>query len=144
MFWGTVFSINGEIGYLQKTTDDQLPIDERFFLGGLNSLRGFAVREVGPRDPATGDFYGGTKEAFFNFDFIFPLIKDIGMKGVVFFDTGNAWEEDAYFSTMRYSVGAGIRWASPMGPLRIEWGYNLSPEEYESNSEIDFSIGRMF
>ncbi|MBN2429329.1 MAG: outer membrane protein assembly factor BamA [Deltaproteobacteria bacterium] len=144
LFWGTVFSINGEIGYLQKTTDEQLPIDEKFFLGGLNSLRGFAVREVGPRDPVTCDFYGGTKEAFFNFDFIFPLIKDIGMKGVVFFDTGNAWEEEDYFSKMRYSVGAGIRWASPMGPLRIEWGFNLDPEEYESNSEIDFSIGRMF
>jgi len=145
LFWGTVFSVNGEVGYIQETTGDEIPIDEKFFLGGLNTIRGFKAREVGPRDPLSGDFYGGTKEAFFNFEFIFPIMKDLGMKGVVFFDTGNAWdEEESYFSKMRYSVGAGIRWFSPMGPLRIEWGYNLDPEGYEDNSELDFSIGRMF
>ncbi len=145
MMWGTVFSVNGQIGYIQKTTDDDVPIDERFFLGGLNTMRGFAAREVGPRDDATGDFTGGVKQAFFNFEFIFPLMKDLGMKGVLFFDTGNSWDGgDEYFSKMRYSVGGGIRWFSPMGPLRIEWGYNLDPEDYEETSELDFSIGRMF
>ena len=145
MFWGTVFSVNGQWGYIQETTGDEIPIDEKFFLGGLNTIRGFKAREVGPRDDATGDFYGGVKQAYFNFELIFPLLKDIGMKGIVFFDTGNAWDEDEdYFSDMRYSVGAGIRWNSPMGPLRIEWGYNLDPEDYEDSSELDFSIGRMF
>ncbi|NLV23559.1 MAG: outer membrane protein assembly factor BamA [Deltaproteobacteria bacterium] len=149
-FWplpwlGLVFSVNGEIGYIQKTTDDEIPIDEKFFLGGLYSLRGFESREVGPRDPQTGDYYGGVKEAFFNFELIFPLVKDIDMKGVVFFDTGNAWDENEdYFQNMRYSAGFGIRWFSPMGPLRIEWGYNLDPEEWEDKSQIDFSLGRMF
>jgi outer membrane protein insertion porin family len=144
LFWDTVFSINGEIGYLQETKGDDLPIDEKFFLGGLNTIRGFKHREVGPRDPEYDDYYGGTKEAFFNFEFIFPIIKDMGMKGLLFFDTGNAWDEEEYFSEMRYSVGAGIRWMSPMGPLRIEWGYNLDPEEYEDQSEFEFSFGRMF
>lgn len=144
LFWGTVFSINGEMGYLEKTTGDDLPIDEKFFLGGLNTIRGFSHRKVGPRDPATGDYYGGTKEAFFNFEYIFPLLKDLGMKGVLFFDTGNAWDTEDYFSEMRYSVGVGFRWMSPMGPLRLEWGYNLDPKEYEDNSQFDFSVGRMF
>ena len=143
--WDTVFSINGEIGYIQEVNNEPIPIDEKFFLGGMYSIRGFDYRKVGPRDPETGDYLGGVKEAFFNFEFIFPLLKDIKMKGVVFFDTGNSWSDDQeYFSDMRYSVGTGIRWMSPMGPLRIEWGYNLDPKDGESRSEVDFSIGRMF
>ena len=143
--WDTVFSINGEIGYIQEVNNKPIPIDEKFFLGGMYSIRGFDYRKVGPRDPETGDYLGGVKEAFFNFEFIFPLLKDIKMKGVVFFDTGNSWSDDQeYFSDMRYSVGTGIRWMSPMGPLRIEWGYNLDPKDGESRSEVDFSIGRMF
>ncbi|NLC70524.1 MAG: outer membrane protein assembly factor BamA [Desulfuromonadaceae bacterium] len=145
LFWGMVFSVNGEIGYIQETTDDEIPIDEKFFLGGLYSIRGFETREVGPRDSETEDYYGGVKEAFFNFELIFPLVKEIEMKGVVFFDTGNAWDKNEdYFENMRYSAGFGIRWFSPMGPLRIEWGYNLDPEEWEDKSQIDFSLGRMF
>lgn len=145
LFWGTVFSVNGEIGYIQKTRDEEIPIDEKFFLGGLYTIRGFEVREVGPRDAVTGDYLGAVKEAFFNFEFIFPLVKDMDMKGVLFFDVGNAWsEKEDYFDKMRYSAGFGIRWNSPMGPLRIEWGYNLDPEEWEDTSKIDFSLGRMF
>jgi outer membrane protein insertion porin family len=69
----------------------------------------------------------------------------MGLKGVAFFDTGNAWGEDEdFFSEMRYSVGGGIRWFSPMGPLRLEWGYNLNPKDYEDNSQFEFSIGKTF
>jgi outer membrane protein insertion porin family len=69
----------------------------------------------------------------------------MGLKGILFFDTGNAWSEDEnYFSEMRYSVGGGIRWFSPMGPLRLEWGYNLDPREAEDRSQFEFSIGRFF
>jgi outer membrane protein insertion porin family len=108
-------------------------------------MRGFESREVGPRDPETGDFYGGNKEAFVNVELIFPLIKDMNMKGVVFFDIGNAWATDEDFlGKLRYSVGAGVRWNSPMGPLRFEWGVNLDPEEFEEASVFDFSVGKMF
>jgi len=143
--WGTVFSLHGQIGYIQQVGGEDIPIDERFFLGGINTLRGFESRKVGPRDPETGDFLGGDKEAYFNFEYIFPLLKDMGLKGVVFFDTGNAWDEgENFFSEMRYSVGGGIRWFSPMGPLRVEWGYNLDPKDYEDNSQFEFSVGRTF
>jgi len=75
----------------------------------------------------------------------FKGLKDLGLKGVVFFDGGNAWGEDeSYFSEMRYSTGAGLRWMSPMGPLRLEWGYNLDPMEYEDASEFEFSIGKFY
>ncbi len=161
--WGTVFSAHGQLGYVQRIGGEDVPIDERFFLGGINSLRGFNSREVGPRvrrssqgvDPNTGipigsagedfEFIGGNKEAFFNLEYVFPIIKDLGLKGLVFFDTGNAWSEDEeYFSNMRYSVGTGIRWFSPMGPLRLELGYNPDPREDEDTTEWQFSIGRFF
>jgi outer membrane protein insertion porin family len=76
---------------------------------------------------------------------IFPLLKDAGLKGVVFFDIGNTWDQgEAFMSDLRYSTGMGIRWNSPLGPLRLEWGYNLDPKEYESDSKFDFSIGKFF
>jgi len=144
-FWDMVFSTRGQVGYIQEMGGRDIPLDERFFLGGLSSMRGFESREVGPRDPETGDFYGGNKEAFVNVELIFPLIKDMKMKGVVFFDAGNAWATDEDFlDKLRYSVGAGVRWDSPMGPLRFEWGVNLDPEEFEEASVFDFSVGKMF
>ena len=163
-FWplayGAVFSAHGQIGYIQSFGGDDIPIDERFYLGGINTLRGFEPREVGPYNPVTDDYSGGDTAAFVNLEVIFPLSKEVGLKGVVFFDVGNAWNldnddgdndpvdqfDDDYdpFTEWRYSVGAGVRWLSPMGPLRLEWGYNLDPYEWEDSSRLDFMIGRFF
>jgi outer membrane protein insertion porin family len=157
MPWGTVISAHGQIGYIQEVGGRPIPIDERFFLGGISTMRGFRVREVGPRIrqdfvDAEGniiftnfEYVGGNKQAHFNLEYLFPLIRDAGVKGVLFFDAGNAWsEEEDYFRDLRYSVGAGIRWFSPLGPLRLEWGYNLDPREMEKRSHFEFSIGRFF
>jgi outer membrane protein insertion porin family len=144
-FWGTTFSAHGRAGYVHGYGDEDIPLDERFYLGGINTLRGFDSREVGPRDPVTGDYTGGDKHTFFNFEFLFPLAKDLGMKGVAFFDVGNAWGEDEdWFEEWRYSTGVGIRWLSPLGPLRLEWGYNLDPKDDESRSKVEFMVGRFF
>lgn len=146
--WGLVFSAHGQIGYIQEMSGKASPLDERFFLGGMNSLRGFNSREVGPREEeedGDGYFYGGNKSAYFNLEISFPLVKAMNMKGLVFFDTGNAWDKQGeYFSDMRYSTGVGMAWNSPMGPLRFAWGYNLDPKDYEENSVFDFSVGKMF
>lgn len=145
LFLNTVVSLHGQIGYVFKTTDEEIPIDEKFFLGGLRSIRGFDTREVGPRDDLTGDFIGGEKSAFFNLEYLIPISRSLGLKGVVFFDAGNAWrQQEDYFRDMRYSAGAGIRWFSPLGPLRFEWGYNLDPEEDEKRTVFEFSIGTAF
>ena len=144
-FWGTTFITHGQIGYVHAYDGKEIPLDERFYLGGINSIRGFETREVGPRDPETGDFTGGNKETYFNLEYVFPLAKDLGVKGVVFFDVGNAWDEgEAWFESWRYSTGAGIRWLSPLGPLRLEWGYNLDPKDYEDHSKFEFMVGRFF
>ena len=143
LFWGTVFSIHGELGYVVSTNDDDVSITERFFLGGIRTIRGFENREVGPK--VGNDFVGGEKMGYFNFEYLFPIYKDLGLKGVLFYDTGNAWtDDDEYFSDMRNSVGAGIRWQSPLGPLRFEWGYNLSPRNNEKQSIFEFTIGKAF
>ncbi|MCK9171971.1 MAG: outer membrane protein assembly factor BamA [Desulfuromonas sp.] len=164
LMWDWVFSPHGQIGYLTEIGGQELPLDERFYLGGINTMRGFDTREVGPWQPrgypqydesgnligyapseTERDYIGGVKVAFFNFELIFPLLKDAGLKGVLFVDVGNAWGEgEEYFSDMRYSAGAGIRWNSPLGPLRLEWGYNLDPYDYEDKSKFDFSIGKFF
>jgi len=156
------FALHGQIGQVFKIGDNEIPIDERFLLGGINSLRGFESRTVGTRfqrltnivDPVSGvilgttptfDYIGGDKKGFFNLEYIFPLLKDVGLKGLVFFDVGNSWGEDEdFFSDLRYSAGAGVRWFSPMGPLRLEWGYNLDPIDGEKQSDFQFSVGRFY
>lgn len=141
-FFNTVVSAHGQVGYAQTIGGKEIPLDERFYLGGINTLRGFAPREVGPRDD-NGDYTGGDMEAFANFEWLIPLSKEMQIKAVTFFDVGNAWD-GSYFSDWRYSAGAGIRWLSPLGPLRLEWGYNLDPYEWEDDSRFDFMIGRFF
>ncbi|EKD22302.1 MAG: hypothetical protein ACD_87C00059G0003 [uncultured bacterium] len=135
----TVFGVRGRIGYMTANEGKEVPIYERYYLGGINSLRG--LREVGPKDPATGTVIGGLTLLNFNIEYIFPLVKNAGMKGVVFFDTGNSWENGYRPEDMRKTAGVGIRWYSPIGPLRLEWGYVLDPRENESTSRFEFSIG---
>lgn len=134
-----VFSPRARIGYIQAYEGKEIPVYERYVLGGINSIRG--LKDVGPRDPVTGDVIGGTTMLLFNFELIFPLIKNAGMKGVVFFDTGNAWENEYDLGDMRKTAGAGIRWYSPIGPLRLEWGYVLDPKDGEPAYRWDFTIG---
>jgi outer membrane protein insertion porin family len=134
-----VFSPRARIGYVQPFEGKEIPVWERYILGGINSLRG--LKDVGPRDPVTGDLIGGTTMLVFNFEFVFPLVKNAGMKGVVFFDTGNAWNENYDLGDMRKTAGAGIRWYSPVGPLRLEWGYVLDPKSGEAPYRWDFTMG---
>jgi len=165
--WDTAFMIRGTIGELFEMGED-IPISEKFFLGGLDSLRGFEARSVGPRERRPKrdktvrlfgtsykvkrrglsdekDVIGGEKELYFNFEYLFPIMKEAGIRGVLFFDTGNAYEKgDTFFSDLRYDVGVGVRWYSPFGPLRLEWGKNLSPRDDEKGSNFEFSMGRSF
>jgi outer membrane protein insertion porin family len=89
----------------------------------------------------TGDIIGGDRMLLFNFEFVFPILKNAGMKGVVFFDTGNAWNNEYDLGDMRKTAGVGIRWYSPLGPLRLEWGYVLDPKPGEPSYRRDFTMG---
>jgi len=134
----TVLAPKVRAGYIASRSGEKLPIYERFYLGGMNSLRG--LRDVGPKDEE-GDVIGGTTMFNVQLDFIFPLIKNAGMKGVIFYDTGNAWDNGYHFGDLRHTAGVGIRWYSPIGPLRLEWGYVLDPKDDEPASRWEFTMG---
>jgi outer membrane protein insertion porin family len=134
-----VFHVRGRIGYISPMEGKDVPIYERYYLGGISTLRG--LRDIGPTDPETGDLLGGLTMLNFNVEVIFPILKTAGLKGVVFFDTGNAWESGYNLGDMRKTAGAGIRWYSPIGPLRLEWGYVLDRKDDESASRWEFTIG---
>lgn len=146
LFWGTVLSLRGSAGQVFENEEDALPVYERFYLGGLNSIRGFDYADISPIDPDTGDRIGGDKMWFTNVEFVFPLLADNGVNGVLFYDMGNVYndDEDWDLANNKQAVGLGIRWFSPMGPLRLEWGYNLDPELDEEDSVWDFSVGGVF
>jgi len=143
LFWDMVFGAKGRIGYIQNMDDDssRIPIFERYVLGGINDLRGF--RYIGPTNPGTDNVIGGTTMLVFNFELVFPLIKDAGMKGVLFYDAGNTWDSGYYINDLRQSVGCGIRWYSPIGPLRLEYGYVLNRGNINDDSmgRFEFTIG---
>ena len=146
LFWETTFMAHGKFGYINKNAGGDLPLYEKFYLGGLNSIRGFRYFDISPTDPATGQKIGGDQMLQFNFEYIFPIVKKIGIKGVVFFDAGNSFTKDQVMDlgSLRKSVGFGVRWYSPMGPLRLEWGWNLDRKPGESSNNWDFSIGSFF
>jgi outer membrane protein insertion porin family len=146
VFWDMVFGAKGRIGYLQNTDDNdsRIPINERYVLGGINTLRG--LRYVGIKDSGSSDVLGGTSMLVFNFELVFPFIKSAGMKGVVFFDTGNTWDGGYYLDDLRQTAGLGLRWYSPIGPLRIEYGYVLNRGKNLNDDAIgrwEFTIGMM-
>ena len=145
LFWKCVGFLHGKTGYIGET-DGEVPIYERFYLGGINSIRSFDSGDVSPRDPDTGDRIGGNKMVLFNAEFLLPLVEQQGIRGVLFFDAGNAYDdsENIDLGDLKYAVGYGIRWYSPMGPLRLEWGYNPSPDKGESKSKWQFSMGVFF
>jgi outer membrane protein insertion porin family len=121
------------------------PVFERYFLGGINSLRGWQFGEVGPLDPS-GLVQGGNKYAVANFEILFPLVEKYGVRGVLFFDAGNAFNEGQSIdpSQFRIDVGPGLRWNSPFGPLRIEFGYVLDQRYGDHPYQFQFSAGAFF
>ncbi len=80
----------------------------------------------------------------FNQEIRFPLYKKLGLTGTVFFDAGNVYGPNDVGPFLRTTVGAGFRWFSPMGPLRVEWGYNLSRKPCERSSAWEFTMGGSF
>jgi outer membrane protein insertion porin family len=138
----TTFSIRGRLGYAAGFNKKTLPLYERFYVGGINTIRGLGFGDGGPRD-ANGERIGGNFESILNTELIFPIVKDIKLKGVIFADYGGAFDKDDNIGIddLRYTVGFGFRWMSPFGPLRLEWGFNLNPKPDENDNKIEFSMG---
>ncbi len=140
----TTIMARGRFGYAKAIFDKTLPLYERFYVGGIYTVRGLGFGEAGPKDPGTGDPIGGTTELVFNAEYIFPILTEMRLKGLFFFDAGNGYEDFKNFGNLRYTAGTGIRWISPIGPIRIEWGYNLKKKEGESSNKFEFAFGSFF
>ncbi len=160
LWWDHIFSLHGRFGFAEGLDGKEIPLGERFFVGGINTVRGFDFGEAGPRapdipgdplatpptGPIRGEILGGNKEAYFNFEYLIPIVKEAKVKLLLFYDYGAAFDEGEQItlSGMRESAGYGIRWISPVGPLRLEWGHNLNPRPGEPKRTVEFSIGSLF
>jgi len=146
LFKETVGFLHGKTGYVNRNSGKKLLDYDRFYLGGMNSLRGFDWRDVGPTDE-NGDKIGGNKFVQFNAEYLIPIIKKAGLIGVVFYDTGDVYAngENVSLGNLRESVGYGFRWYSPLGPIRLENGYILNPKEDENGGgRWEFTMGTAF
>lgn len=146
-FDDTAFHYKIAAGQVWENEVDKLPDFEKFYLGGINSIRGFPSRTVAVdrSTPSNPDYKVGGKIMWYtNIEYHFPLIKDGGLRGIVFYDAGNVYDNDWDFHDLKKSVGVGVRWISPMGPLRLEWAYVIDPLPDEDNSNWEFSIGGAF
>jgi outer membrane protein insertion porin family len=132
-----------EGGYGYGWDGEPLPLFERFYLGGPNSLRGFKFRKVSPIDDA-GVRIGGDTELLGNIEYIIPLPFNIRVAG--FFDIGNVYGFNVKFdpTNLRESAGAGVRWLSPFGPIRLDYGVNLDRRAGEDFGAFHFSVGSPF
>ena len=137
---------HAEAGYVRENSDGLLPPYEKFFLGGMNSVRGFDYGDICLKD-ADGDDEGGAKYMQFNVELLRPLFKTEGFLGLVFFDMGNVYPKESHydFSELRKAWGYGIRWFSPIGPIRFERGYIIDPRDGEPTSgKWGFTMGGSF
>jgi outer membrane protein insertion porin family len=142
--WNLVGVLHGRAGAMNKLSWGQMPAYELYYLGGIDTIRGFKYAEISPRDPVTNERIGGPQFLQFNSEIRFPIYKRLGLMGTVFFDAGNVYGPNYVGPFLRTSAGVGFRWFSPMGPLRVEWGYNLSQHPWERSSAWEFTMGGTF
>ena len=138
-----VWAVRGLVGIVQGWGGQEVPIYERFFLGGANTLRGQPTREVAPKDPL-GGIIGGTSELLFNTELLIPIFPRFRL--ALFFDAGNAYGFGTDFdpTNLRYGAGVGFRFFSPLGPMRLDLGYNLDKQPGEKSYQINFTVGAPF
>ena len=139
----TIVHKNGSVESVRRRVDP-VPIFDRYFLGGANTLRGFAFRDVSPHDPNHQPI-GGNTSVNATAEYTFPIIERV--RGAFFFDIGNVYR-DAYdfsFSDLKSDAGFGVRLNLPIGPLRLDYGYPIMTDRESGHTgKIQFSVGYQF
>lgn len=147
------FMLNGEIGYADSYGNKNYPFFKNYFMGGVNSVRGYDNGSLGPRDidPVSGlDFaVGGTKRLLGNAELFFPIpgLKDSRQFRLsAFVDGGQVWGSDSSYSLgdLRYSTGVGISWLSPFGPLKLVYAKPLNSKPTDNTQSLQFQLGSQF
>ena len=142
--WDMRMSLRGRFGIVEGYGGDPVPLTELYFVGGINSVRGFKFGRAGPVT-SSGTLEGGNKQVILNVDMIFPILEGAKLDGVVFFDYGKGFAEVEDLSLdLRPATGLEVRWVSPFGPLRAAWGINLDAKPNEQETVFEFSVGNVF
>lgn len=143
-----VLEFRGRIGLAQPYgNSDDIPIYERYFAGGSNTIRGYRERSIGPIDPISNDPLGGESMLLGNLEYTYPLASFI--RAAAFYDIGNVWAKmgDLGTSGLKSSFGLGLRIKTPIGPLMLDYGIPLDKEpgeEKKSTGRFHFSMSHGF
>ena len=159
------FMLNGELGYGDTYGSKDYPFFKNFYIGGVNSVRGYDTSAIGPYvQPQAytdgsgnihpGYYTGGTKRILGNAEIYFPVpgMKDSSqLRLSTFFDAGSISGSNVAGTTgsnsltdLRYSVGAGIAWYSPFGPIKLVFAKALNPQSTDRTQIIQFQLGSQF
>jgi outer membrane protein insertion porin family len=145
LFWKAIMKVKSSAVLLVESPNEPIPFDQRLLLGGVSSVRGYQFGQIGPAD-RYGHIIGGDRSIFGNLECLFPLVESLQLNGVAFFDVGSAWNvaDSPLPENVRAGTGVGIRWVSPMGPIRIEYGWKVDPRPGETAGEFAFAMGQLF
>jgi outer membrane protein insertion porin family len=144
LFWDTRHSIRARFGQIEGLEGRPKPLTELFYVGGINTMRGFVFGRAGPVTD-TGSLIGADRQIIINNDFIFPISTDAKLNGVIFFDYGRGFGAGEKLSTkLRQAAGFEARWISPFGPLRVAYGLNLDAKPQERKGVFEFTVGSLF
>jgi len=142
--------LRGKIGFIQPTSSDGVPIFERFFLGGLGSVRGFDYRGIGPVDSVYGEQIGGKAMYVAHLEYFVPIVKSV-LHGLFFMDAGSlAWDApELGVDKLRLATGLGVRLRIPqLGggrvPIALDFGFPVLKEDSDKTAVFSFSLGSGF
>ncbi len=140
--------VNAELGIGKGLGSRPFPIFKNFYGGGLGSVRVFEQSSLGAIDP-TGAYIGGAKKLNLNAELYFPVPgtgNDKSLRIFAFTDVGNVWREGEPIrgDDLRSSVGLGLSWISPVGPLKMSWGKPLNSKPTDRIQNFQFQIGTAF
>ena len=139
----TVLNLRGKVGLIKPYSGREAPIYEKFYVGGLYSVRGFDYGKAGPLDE-NREPLGAEKMAVFTSELLFPLARELGLRGALFWDIGKGFDKFSDLTPLKTGAGVGIRWFSPFGPIVIDIGFNLNPQKGEKSRVMDFKAGTVF
>ncbi|PKK83793.1 MAG: hypothetical protein CVT49_06550 [candidate division Zixibacteria bacterium HGW-Zixibacteria-1] len=137
---GWISATRFKAGFLQEMKDSpSVPTDDRYYIGGANTIRGFAENELGPRS-AAGNFSGADIIVIFNQELRYPIIGKLW--GSLFTDIGNGYinRDDIKFKNLALSYGLGIQFVSPAGPIRLDYARHIRSEGIEPGDKVHFTI----